>query len=84
MANTILARNKFHLHSGHSIGPNGFSFNYPACRLCRLFDGKVCEHKYCYHCFAYLLGISGQYGSRRRRAVGAIVRRVRKLYQKSR
>ena len=77
-----LSRNKFWLHSGRKIGDNGFSFNRPACTLCDLYDGRECGYKYCAHCFLQLLFISGMRGSRRRRAVGAIVRRTRKLYQK--
>lgn len=75
------ARNKFWVHSGHTIGARGFSFNRPRCKLCRVFDGRECEYKYCVYCFAQLLGISGIYGANRRRRVGGIVRRSRELYK---
>lgn len=70
------------MHRGIPLGFGGFTFNRPACLLCRCFDGQECRYKYCKHCFVHLLGISGMYGSRRRRAVGAIIRRSRKLYLK--
>lgn len=75
-----IARNKFWLHSCRRIGPSGATFNRPACFLCGLFDGNHCKYKYCNRCFLGLLGISGVKGSRRRRAVGAIVRKSRKMY----
>jgi hypothetical protein len=77
------ARRKFHLHSGRTIGGSGFAFNRPSCILCRVFDGRECEYRYCTHCFSGLLGIIGLYGHKRRRSVGAIVRRSRKIYKES-
>lgn len=72
---------KLWLHSGRRIGAGGFAFNCATCKLCKRYDGRVCEHRYCQYCFVGLLGLSGRIGSDRRRKIGAIARANRKRYE---